>query len=126
MPSSLVYLRRLAKPWQCSSPLTTWDCNRRPALVDILLTRFYVVSTVTLLYAVWMLFQPVIFRSTASRAERQRAQGIVEQYGCSSLARFALLDDKSYFFSASGKSVIAYVPKGRGAVALGDPIGPGE
>jgi phosphatidylglycerol lysyltransferase len=84
----------------------------------------YVVGTVTLLYAAWMLFRPVIFRGTASAAERQRAQIIVEQYGQSSLARFALLDDKSYYFSPSGQSVIAYVPKGRGAVALGDPIGP--
>ena len=84
----------------------------------------YVVSTVTLLYAAWMLFRPVIFRRAASEAERQRATNIVEQYGKSSLARFALLEDKSYYFSPSGQSVIAYVPKGRGAVALGDPIGP--
>ncbi|PSN18095.1 hypothetical protein C7271_14330 [filamentous cyanobacterium CCP5] len=84
----------------------------------------YVVSTVTMLYGAWMLFRPVIVRGTASEAERQRARTIVEQHGRSSLARFALLDDKSYYFSPSGQSVIAYVPKGRGAVALGDPIGP--
>jgi phosphatidylglycerol lysyltransferase len=42
------------------------------------------------------------------------------------LARFALLDDKFYYFSPLGQSAIAYVPKGRGAVALGDPIGPVE
>ncbi|WP_236146305.1 phosphatidylglycerol lysyltransferase domain-containing protein [Leptolyngbya iicbica] len=84
----------------------------------------YGVSFVTLLYAVWMLFRPVIFRGAASEEERQRAQAIVEQHGRSSLARFALLEDKSYYFSPSGQSVIAYVPKGRGAVALGDPIGP--
>lgn len=84
----------------------------------------YIVGTVTLLYAVWMLFRPVIFRGTASETERQRAKAIVEQHGQSSLARFALLEDKSYYFSPSGQSVIAYVPKGRGAVALGDPIGP--
>jgi phosphatidylglycerol lysyltransferase len=86
----------------------------------------YGVSTVTLLYAAWMLFRPVIFRGEASEAEQQRAKAIVEQYGQSSLARFALLEDKSYYFSPSGQSVIAYVPKGRGAVALGDPIGPAE
>jgi phosphatidylglycerol lysyltransferase len=84
----------------------------------------YVVSTVTLLYAAWMLFRPVIFRGAASEDERRRAKTIVEQYGQSSLARFVLLDDKSYYFSPSGQSVIAYVAKGRGAVALGDPIGP--
>ncbi|HIK43313.1 MAG TPA: DUF2156 domain-containing protein, partial [Leptolyngbyaceae cyanobacterium M65_K2018_010] len=84
----------------------------------------YVVGAVTLLYAAWMLFRPVIFRGAASDAERQRARAIVEQYGHSSLARFALLEDKSYYFSPSGQTVIAYVAKGRGAIALGDPIGP--
>jgi phosphatidylglycerol lysyltransferase len=73
-----------------------------------------------------MLLRPVILRSGASNAERQRVKVIVEQYGRSSLARFALFDDKSYYFSPSGQSVIAYVAKGRGAIALGDPIGPVE
>jgi phosphatidylglycerol lysyltransferase len=36
----------------------------------------------------------------------------VEQHGRSSLARFALLDHKSYYFSPSGQTVIAYVAKG--------------
>ena len=35
-----------------------------------------------------------------------------------------LLKDKAYYFSPSGQTVIAYVPKGRAAIALGDPIGP--
>jgi len=84
----------------------------------------YLVGAVTLLYAAWMVFRPVVFRGTASEAERQRATAIVERYGQSSLARFALLEDKAYYFSPSGQTVIAYVAKGRGAVALGDPIGP--
>lgn len=84
----------------------------------------YIVGGVTLLYAAWMLFRPVIFRGAASEAERQRAKAIVEQHGHSSLARFALLEDKSYYFSPAGQTVIAYVAKGRGAIALGDPIGP--
>ncbi|MBE9109813.1 DUF2156 domain-containing protein [Nodosilinea sp. LEGE 07298] len=84
----------------------------------------YIVGGVTLLYAAWMLFRPVIFRGEASEAERQQAKAIVDQHGQSSLARFALLDDKSYYFSPAGQTVIAYVAKGRGAIALGDPIGP--
>jgi phosphatidylglycerol lysyltransferase len=84
----------------------------------------YIVGAVTLLYAAWMLFRPVIFRGAASKAEQKRAKAIVEQHGRSSLARFALLDDKSYYFSPSGQTVIAYVAKGRRAIALGDPIGP--
>ena len=84
----------------------------------------YIIGAVTLLYALWMLLRPVLFRGPASTADRQRAEAIVAQHGRSSLARFALLPDKSYYFSPSGQSVVAYVPKGRGAIALGDPIGP--
>jgi len=87
-------------------------------------SSIYIVGASTLLYALWMLLRPVIFWGGAGSAERQQAQAIVEQYGRSSLARFTLLDDKSYYFSPSGQTVIAYVPKGRGAIALGDPIGP--
>ncbi len=83
----------------------------------------YIIGAVTVLYALWMLLRPVLIHTEAMPEERQRAKEIVARYGSSSLARFALLDDKSYYFSPSGQSVIAYVPKGRGAIALGDPIG---
>ncbi|MFM7427262.1 MAG: phosphatidylglycerol lysyltransferase domain-containing protein [Elainella sp.] len=83
-----------------------------------------VIGAVTLAYALWMLLRPVLLRSGASRADRLKAQALVEQYGQSSLARFTLFDDKVYYFSPSGQSLVAYVPKGRGAIALGDPIGP--
>ncbi|AFY77777.1 hypothetical protein Ple7327_2484 [Pleurocapsa sp. PCC 7327] len=87
----------------------------------------YIVGAVTFLYALFMLTRPILLRGApATAAQRQRAKAIVEAYGCSSLARFTLLDDKAYYFSPSGRSVIAYVPKGRGAVALGDPIGSKE
>lgn len=86
----------------------------------------YTISIVTFSYALLMLLRPVLLRSTATDRERQRAADIIARHGRSSLARFALLEDKSYYFSPSGQSVIAYVPKGRGAIALGDPIGPPE
>jgi len=85
----------------------------------------YLVGTITLCYAFVMLLRPVLLRGEpATPGERQRAREIVEKYGRSSLARLTLLKDKAYYFSPSGRSVIAYVPKGRGAIALGDPIGP--
>ncbi len=86
----------------------------------------YIIAACTFTYAFVMLLQPVFLRNTATPNERQKAKEIVEKYGCSSLAAFTLLNDKSYFFSPSGCSMIAYVPKGRGAIALGDPIGPRE
>ncbi|HBK96676.1 MAG TPA: hypothetical protein DD001_04770 [Microcoleaceae bacterium UBA10368] len=86
----------------------------------------YGVGSVTLGYALLMLLRPVLLRDSASFSERNKAKEIVGKYGRTTLARLALLEDKSYYFSPSGKSTIAYVPKGRGAIALGDPIGPPE
>ena len=86
----------------------------------------YIVGASTLAYAVWMLLRPVLLRTAATEEERQQARKIIEQYGRSSLARFCLLPDKSYYFSPTGKTVIAYVAKGKGAIALGDPIGAPE
>lgn len=93
---------------------------------DFFANSIYVIAASTLTYALLMLLKPVFIRSTASAGERQKAREIIERYGCSSLAPFALLSDKSYYFSPTSQSVIAYVPKGRGAIALGDPIGPNE
>lgn len=83
----------------------------------------YLVSGVTLGYGLWMLLRPMILRHPSGDTERQRAEKIVQQYGASSLARFTLLPDKSYFFSPEG-SVIAFAVNSRIALALGDPIGP--
>lgn len=83
----------------------------------------YTVAAATLGYAAWMIFRPVLHREPATAAERTRARQIVEAHGHTSLARFTLLDDKAYWFSAGG-SVVAYVVKGRIAITLGDPIGP--
>jgi phosphatidylglycerol lysyltransferase len=85
----------------------------------------YTIATITFLYAIFTLFRPVILRGSPSTdREKNHAKDIVEKYGRSSLARFTLFEDKSYFFSPSNQTVIAYVPKGRAAIALGDPIGP--
>lgn len=82
----------------------------------------YIIAVGTLGYSFLMLVRPVLVRQPATTQERMRAQTIVEKYGCSSLARYALFDDKSYFFSPNG-SIIAFVVKGRIAMVLGDPIG---
>lgn len=85
----------------------------------------YAVGAATTGYALLCLLRPVLWRAGATAEERRRAKSIVEQYGRSSIARFLLFDDKSYWFSTGG-SVIGYRVAGRTAVALGDPIGPQE
>jgi phosphatidylglycerol lysyltransferase len=85
----------------------------------------YIVGASTLAYALLMLLRPVLLRGDpATLTERQKARAIIDQHGQSSLARLSLLKDKAYYFSPSGQSVVAYVAKGRAAIALGDPIGP--
>jgi phosphatidylglycerol lysyltransferase len=103
-----------------------WGLQPKSQFGEFFANSIYVIAASTITFAVVMLLQPVFLRSPVTATERQKAKEIVEHYGCSSLAAFTLLNDKSYYFSPSGSSVIAYVPKGRGAIALGDPIGPIE
>jgi phosphatidylglycerol lysyltransferase len=85
----------------------------------------YTIGALTLGYSLVMLLRPVLLRNNpASIQERQQARNLIDTYGQSALARLALLTDKAYFFSSTVQTVIAYVPKGRAAIVLGDPIGP--
>ncbi len=82
----------------------------------------YLVGGATIGYALVMLVRPVLVRAPASAEERARARRIVTTYGRTSLARYALFEDKHYLFAA--ESVVAFVPLRGVALALGDPIGP--
>lgn len=83
----------------------------------------YIVSAVTVGYALLMLIRPVLVRQGASVDERRKAKEIVEAYGHSTQAHLLLLNDKLYYFDEGG-SVVGYVVEGRIALTLGDPIGP--
>jgi phosphatidylglycerol lysyltransferase len=83
----------------------------------------YFVGASTMGYALIMLVRPVFIDHPVEDWVRQKAEKIVEAYGKTALARYTLFKDKLYFFSGKG-TVIAYVVKGRIALALGDPIGP--
>ena len=83
----------------------------------------YVIAFASLGFALLMVIRPVLVREPATQGEREHAETIVRKYGYTALARPALFDDKSYFFYSNG-TVIAYTAHGRGALVLGDPIGP--
>jgi len=89
------------------------------------LNSIYGVGAGTMTYALLMILRPVLYRPSATARERRRAARIVQAYGRSPLARYALFDDKSYHFSTGG-SVTAYSLIGRTSIVLGDPIGPVE
>jgi len=56
--------------------------------------------------------------------DRARAEALVARYGRTPLDYFKTWPDKSYHFSPSGESVIAYRVAWSVAVSLGDPVGP--
>lgn len=85
----------------------------------------YVVGIATLGFALFMLIRPVLLRHPATADQRRRAAEIVAAHGRTTTARLALFEDKNCFFTPGG-SVIAYAVRGRGALALGDPIGPSD
>ncbi len=79
------------------------------------------VGIVSIVYAVYSLIHPVIWRRTTYRHERERAKDLITQYGNSSLDYFKYTADKLFFFSSSGKAVIAYGLAGPICIALDDP-----
>ena len=90
-----------------------------------LAVSFFITGVAAIGSALLLLNHPVVLRHPATAAERKRVAKIIEKYGRSIIAPMALFKDKHYFFSEGG-SVIAYGVRGRGAMALGDPIGPVE
>ncbi len=72
--------------------------------------------------ALWLWLRPHAMTPPAGD-ERDRAAAVVRVSGSDSLAYFALRRDKSYFFSPSGRSFLAYRVVGGTALVAGDPIG---
>jgi lysyl-tRNA synthetase class 2 len=72
--------------------------------------------------ALWLWLRPQSVPPAAGE-ERERAAELVQAHGTDSLAYFALRRDKSYFFSPSGRSFLAYRVVGGTALVAGDPIG---
>lgn len=62
--------------------------------------------------------------NTRMLPEELEACRIIEQYARTSLDALKLWPPKSYFFSRSGRSVIAYAVANNVAISLGDPVGP--
>ncbi|TMC81272.1 MAG: DUF2156 domain-containing protein, partial [Chloroflexi bacterium] len=78
------------------------------------------------LYGIFSVLRPVAAVLRPNAQELKAASILTRTYGTNTTSYFALEAGKSYFFSASGKSVISYVLEGNVAVVAGDPIGPEE
>ena len=81
-------------------------------------------TMVMVAYALTLFFRPVLYRLRIVPQERAAAAAIVRQHGRASLDFFKLWPDKSYFFSPSRRTFLAYSVGGGFALVLGDPVGP--
>jgi phosphatidylglycerol lysyltransferase len=83
-------------------------------------------STLALVIAVWQLLRPASGNPAPPSAdEMARAEAIIRGQDRAE-AMLALMGDKSFLFSHSGKAMLAYGKHGRSWIALFDPIGPKE
>ena len=93
---------------------------------DFFSDALLVLGIVGLLLFLYLVFRPLV-RSRAPEDEaREHARRIVRASGSDTLAYFALRRDKSYFFSADGRSLVAYAYVRGYAMVAADPIGPPE
>lgn len=79
-----------------------------------------------ILYGTLLIFRPVAATLLPDELERYQVTALTHIFGTNSISYFALSEEKSYFFSSTGKAFISYVLEGTIAVVAGDPIGPEE
>jgi phosphatidylglycerol lysyltransferase len=84
------------------------------------------ITITAIVYSLYAIFRPAIYLFRTLPHEREQAADILKRHGRSSLEFFKLWPDKSYFFSASRRSFLAYRVAANFALALADPVGPDE
>jgi phosphatidylglycerol lysyltransferase len=82
------------------------------------------VSTISVVYALFSLFQPIKSRLTDQTHNRDRIKKLLNQYGGDSEEFFKIWPhDKQYFFGETGESAVAFHVYRGVALCLSDPIG---
>jgi lysyl-tRNA synthetase class 2 len=79
-----------------------------------------------LLTFLYLVFKTFVQSQPPSPDRKARAERIVRTWGDDTLDYFALRRDKNYYFSADGRSLIAYLYVRGVAMVAGDPVGPPE
>ncbi len=93
---------------------------------DRLEDALIVIAALLATRALYFWLRPYAQRARSSPEERAAAEELVRAEGHDSLCYFALRRDKSYFFSPSGRSFLAYAVISGSAIVSGDPIGERE
>jgi phosphatidylglycerol lysyltransferase len=88
------------------------------------INSLYLISATALIYAIFALYRPMIYRYRTYPREIIAAGELIEKYGFSALDYFKAWPDKSFFFSQTRESFIAYSVGNNFAIGLGDPVGP--
>jgi lysyl-tRNA synthetase class 2 len=84
----------------------------------------FLLGTGLLAFVIAEWLAPWRYRLQHEAHERRLASALVREWGCDTLAPFALRADKSYFFSGDRTAFLAYRVVGGVAIVAGDPIGP--
>ncbi|HEX3055845.1 MAG TPA: phosphatidylglycerol lysyltransferase domain-containing protein, partial [Gaiellaceae bacterium] len=74
-------------------------------------------------FALYFWLRPFTHRVAQTVGERRVARALIDAYGSDSLSFFALRRDKSYFFSPTRRSFLAYRVVAGAALISGDPVG---
>ncbi len=88
------------------------------------LNSLYLTTLTAIGYSLFALFRPVIYKFRIVPHEHALAKDIVAIHSRHAMDYFKLWPDKSYFFSPSQQSFIAYRVGANYALALADPVGP--
>lgn len=83
-------------------------------------------TVIGIIYILYAFFRPVLYLFRILPHERALASEILKAQGRSSLDFFKTWPDKSFLFSPSQKSFLAYRVGGNFGIALADPVGPVE
>lgn len=124
VPSEPMPLRPLVATWfALGSAVGIALALEARGYVDRLPDALIAVALVLAFRALHLWLRPLSHRVRQSGEQRRLARELVRAHGHDSLAFFALRRDKSWFFSPSGRSFLAYRVVGGVALVSGDPIG---
>ena len=96
----------------------------RQVFADFFEISLILLGVAGLLILLYLVLRTFVQADPPSAERRRHAEEIVRQWGDDTLDYFALRRDKNYFFSADGKSLIAYLYVRGTAMVAADPIGP--
>lgn len=102
-----------------------WDFTLQ-ADASRFLRAMVIVGAILTVYVLWRLLAPPPALKTIDRSDAflQKVREIIlNSEGAGAEVNLALLGDKQFLFSESGKSFIMYGVKGRNWVAMGEPVG---